>query len=189
MKQDCCVQIIDHQIIIMVLRILLVFISTLSLPTLFSQTLSPEVISSAGEYTESDDITLAWTLGEVGIQTFYADDGMFTEGFHQPIVVLQRAEVDVVVPSNIHSPLEVEIEVMPNPVRSKLNVLVEADGSERVYATLLDVTGKPVATRVIDPLISSVQIDVRDLPVGLYLLRFTDEEGRLIETFKVSKAQ
>ena len=115
--------------------------------------------------------------------------GMLTEGFHQPILVVQAVDADERIPSDIHSPLELEIAVMPNPVKSILTVNIQSDEDELVLATLLDVTGKSITSLVIDPVISSAQIDVRSLPVGLYLLRFTDEEGRLIETFKVSKAQ
>ena len=156
----------------MVLRILFIVICTILFTSMTGQSLEPSVISSSGDYTESKDISIAWTLGEIGIHTIRTDDGMLTEGFHQPILVVQAVDADERIPSDIHSPLELEIAVMPNPVKSILTVNIQSDEDELVLATLLDVTGKSITSLVIDPVISSAQIDVRNLPVGLYLLRF-----------------
>jgi hypothetical protein len=49
-----------------------------------AQTLSPEVISSAGGYFENTDASLSWTLGETVTETFTGTNVILTQGFQQP---------------------------------------------------------------------------------------------------------
>ncbi len=180
---------IAHQMTIMVLRLLLIVICTCWFTLLQGQSVSPQVIASAGSLSGADDIILEWTLGEMAIETIYATDGMFTEGFHQPVLLVEKQSTTQVWHPDFYSKMEVEIDVMPNPASSVLNIQVRSNSSERIVALLMDATGKSITSRNIDPLITNVQLDIHSLPAGMYVLRFTDEEGRLIEIFKVSKVQ
>lgn len=74
----------------------------LSLPGinhLYGQDISQSVIGSAGTYAESAGGSMAWTIGEVTIETFSSTDFFFTQGFHQP----ESREVPVV-PIDFHIP-------------------------------------------------------------------------------------
>lgn len=51
----------------------------------YAQSLSLEVIGSAGNFAVSaNGTTMAWTIGEVMIETYSSADNFFTQGFHQP---------------------------------------------------------------------------------------------------------
>ncbi|MBP7497474.1 MAG: T9SS type A sorting domain-containing protein [Bacteroidales bacterium] len=67
-------------------KLFFIFLSILFSNLGFSQSLSPEVISSAGDFFSGANITLSWTLGEPVIETFSSQDGqiVLTQGFQQP---------------------------------------------------------------------------------------------------------
>jgi len=48
-----------------------------------AQTLSPNVIATSGTFAESQQGSLAWTIGEIAVETF-SGPGYLTQGFHQP---------------------------------------------------------------------------------------------------------
>jgi gliding motility-associated-like protein len=52
--------------------------------TLYSQENKLEVISSAGTFATSNYGSMAWTIGEVTIDTYSNSNHFLTQGFHQP---------------------------------------------------------------------------------------------------------
>ena len=51
----------------------------------FSQSLSPAVISAAGDYSTGASASLSWTLGELATETLNNGSYILTQGFQQPI--------------------------------------------------------------------------------------------------------
>lgn len=49
-----------------------------------AQTISSDVIGAAGTFGTSSQYTMAWTIGEVTIETFAGGNSFLTQGFHQP---------------------------------------------------------------------------------------------------------
>lgn len=63
-----------------------------------AQSVSPEVISSAGDYYENSNGSLSWTLGEIATETYTAGNIILTQGFQQPITVaIAGIDLDVLV--------------------------------------------------------------------------------------------
>ncbi|MCD4730467.1 MAG: hypothetical protein K8R74_07695 [Bacteroidales bacterium] len=61
---------------------------TILIPFIISaQSVSPEVISSSGDYYEGVNASLRWTLGEIATETYTAGNIILTKGFQQPITV------------------------------------------------------------------------------------------------------
>lgn len=52
--------------------------------TIQAQTISQDVISSAGNFASFPEGSMAWTIGEVTIETYSAGEFFLTQGFHQP---------------------------------------------------------------------------------------------------------
>ncbi|MCH8318269.1 MAG: hypothetical protein IIA88_07200 [Bacteroidetes bacterium] len=48
-----------------------------------SQSLSPEVYSTSGDYFTGTNATLSWTIGESIIETFSGSNAIITQGFQQ----------------------------------------------------------------------------------------------------------
>lgn len=53
-----------------------------------AQSVSPEVISSAGDYFEGANASLSWTLGEIATETFSNGSVTLNQGFQQPFPLL-----------------------------------------------------------------------------------------------------
>lgn len=49
-----------------------------------AQTISQDVIGSSGTFAESTAGSMAWTIGEVTIETYSSAENFLTQGFHQP---------------------------------------------------------------------------------------------------------
>jgi len=69
------------KVIISLVTILIPFLIT-------AQSVSPEVISSSGDYFEGANASLSWTLGEIATETLSAGDIILTQGFQQPITII-----------------------------------------------------------------------------------------------------
>ncbi len=50
-----------------------------------AQEVSQSLISSAGDYFETENISLSWSIGEVVTETFSTNDLFVTQGFQQSI--------------------------------------------------------------------------------------------------------
>lgn len=66
---------------------------------LYGQNTSQWVVGSAGTYAQSEAGSMAWTIGEVTIETFSLADFYLTQGFHQP-----ESDAEGVLPIDFHIP-------------------------------------------------------------------------------------
>src|ERR1035437_8766728 len=55
--------------------------------SLCAQSFATDVIGSAGTFATSTGGSMAWTIGEVMIETYSSSNKFFTQGFHQPSMV------------------------------------------------------------------------------------------------------
>src|SRR5665647_2756028 len=51
------------------------------------------VISAAGGVDKSDNIELEWTLGEVATETLTNVNSLYTQGFHQPVLSVEKIKL------------------------------------------------------------------------------------------------
>jgi hypothetical protein len=145
-----------------------------------AQQVKQDVIASAGGYNKSSDnsISISWTLGETIIPTFTSSDGslILTHGFQQKLVITTEVE-------NIEE--SVKITIYPNPASEIVNIQFETAPDKEILLYLLDAQGKLVKTDKIEPSIAEKQINLQDLPAGVYYLRLA--KGNLINVYKVVK--
>lgn len=75
------------------------FLLTLLLPGyILAQSVSPQVVSSAGDYYDNGNISLSWTLGEIATETFSNGNIMLTQGFQQPYgITIHGIDLDILV--------------------------------------------------------------------------------------------
>ena len=149
----------------------------------YSQNLSPSVLASAGGSNKTNEISLDWTLGESAIETYSSANGLITEGFHQPILILTQKLPNV--------PLLVSgytIKVFPNPVSSTLNININSVSDRKVHIKLTDNNGRTVYSTSTYSKGSTVRIDLRNFASGLYEIIIQDFSGLTISTYKIIKA-
>ncbi len=148
--------------------------------SIHSQTLERSVISASGDYDQGQGISLEWTVGELAVSSITTDDGMITEGFHQPVLQVEKLE------SGFDN--DIEVTIAPNPVRAWLNIGVDDPEKRMLELELFDVQGKLIDRLEMDTSIENVQMDMTNFASGTYLLRIVNPaSGTLVDAFKVSK--
>jgi hypothetical protein len=148
-----------------------------------------DVIASAGGYNEAgtglNKISISWTLGETIVSTFEyhnadpSKDFTLTQGFQQPDTVIK------IVTELENLDILVNVIVYPNPASELINIQFEAPVDGQVVLVLLDSQGKLLKRDLIESPMVEKQINMQDLPAGIYYLRLT--KGKLVNVYKVVK--
>jgi hypothetical protein len=74
------------------------FLMTLMPAFILAQSVSPQVVSPAGDYYEGTNASLSWTLGEIATETYTSGNAILTQGFQQPFgVTIHGIDLDVLV--------------------------------------------------------------------------------------------
>lgn len=147
-----------------------------------AQTSSRDVVAIAGGFDRAGQITLEWTLGELATETLVRPEGMLTQGFHQPVLMVSKGSA---VPTDGPT-----VTVFPNPLQYELNVRITGPGSTSyVRLDLFDNQGRKVVEDLRDTQLDSHQLNVRPLPAGVYRLRVGSRDGASSQTFTVVKIQ
>lgn len=145
-----------------------------------AQSITPEVVASAGDHYENGNVQLSWTLGEVAVQTLDNGTNIITEGFHQNDITITSIEEI--------SELEMDVNVFPNPTQHFIN-LEFSNNQNQVTAVLFDMNGKEISRMDVDAFQMEAGIDVSDLAAGGYLLRLTEENGKFTSTHQIHKVR
>lgn len=149
-----------------------------------AQSISRDVIASAGDYYTSSVGSLSWTLGETVIET--VENGsinvILTQGFQQPdelTVGIRQIPV-----SNVF------VSLYPNPTIQSIRMDVKYDKNSRIQIELVDMLGRILNSDNLDVLkgqVSNYQLDVSALASGMYMFRLTSN-GNLLNSYKFQKA-
>ena len=83
----------------------------------YSQTLSPEVYATSGDYFTNTNGTLSWTLGESFTETYSSINNKLTQGFQQSNYFISSVE------ENINN--DFSVFVYPNPASNFINICSE----------------------------------------------------------------
>jgi hypothetical protein len=149
----------------------------------YSQSLSPSVIPSAGESNSVNGTRLDWTLGELAVESVSTLEGLYTEGFHQPLLIVKSKSL-----ANVNLPFGYNVTVFPNPVTSIFNVNIQSLNDSKVFLRLSDLNGRTVYNTTTNSKGSSIKINIASLAAGVYLLSITNSSGFTISTYKIIKA-
>lgn len=147
----------------------------------FSQELSHSVIAAQGDFDQIENMTLEWTLGESFIETAVTTNRIYTQGFHQPFLTATRLDTE----SLESNPSDIVL--FPNPVESLLYVYLKSSQSTTLHISIYDVSGKLIKQQTILETDHKSTLDVSELSSGVYLMKFSNAEGTLIETHRIVK--
>jgi hypothetical protein len=156
-------------------RLIFIFISLFFILSVGAQ-VKQEVIASAGGYNVNGALSISWTLGETIIPTFTNGDLVLTHGFQQQLII-----------TTVEENLEVlvNIKIFPNPASDVVNLQFDSPVEGQIILTILDSQGKLVKTDMIEATMIEKQINLQDMPAGIYYLRLT--RGKLVNVYKVVK--
>jgi hypothetical protein len=143
-----------------------------------SSQVKQEVIASAGGYNVNGSLSISWTLGETIVPTFKSQDGslILTHGFQQKLIITAVEE-------NID--LLVNLKVYPNPASEVINIQFDEPVDGEITVAILDSQGRLVKRETVEADMVEKQINLQELPAGIYYLRLT--KGKLVNVYKVVK--
>lgn len=143
-----------------------------------------QVFAAQGASVKGRNVQLEWTLGEPAVSTLTTSGGFITEGFQQPTVRVEAADVMVAaVPKAL-----LDIRVAPNPSPGQLYVQFPAEMKEDCGWELWNVNGTMLQNR--QPATPADEtIDISAYPDGMYLLRFSNRQGELLRMYRIVKGR
>jgi hypothetical protein len=150
----------------------------LLLPLLsFSQTITPQVIATAGDFAIGQGFTLAWTVGEVAVASYETPSIRLTEGFHQPDVYV----------TSIRDELNLGVLVYPNPARHSFTLQKgELNPQSLHQLQIIDVMGKIVFEQSLQQDKTKEEIYLfESLSAGTYFIQIRNKDGLRLVTAKI----
>ncbi len=138
--------------------------------------LSQEVVAPAGNYHESGNRSISWTLGDVVIETFSAANRQLTQGFQQGDLVVSTLARDVFGDLNIR--------VFPNPARDLVTLSVDTELQDKVDYMLFSMDGRLIDRQAVKD--RETGIPFEHLERGVYFIRVM-RGFHLLATFRVVK--
>ena len=142
----------------------------------FSQTASPELISSSGDSFNNATYQLDWSIGECVTATHTAGDFVITQGFHQNSYVVTTVE-------DLRA--DIEMSVYPNPTTDFVSLnFAKVSNFGKVSYTVTDFSGRVLQTANFAGDIE--QINFSNYAVGTYFISVV-ENNQLIKSFKIIK--
>ena len=150
-----------------------IFILTLlcSANSLFSQQLSPFVISSSGGFYSGDEAMLSFTTGELAaVETFSDNNSILTQGFQQ--------SWDFGTYITEHPITDFSFGICPNPSDGQFYLLTDSNLDLQMTATVSNLLGEIIEQKKIarQSKISVEWIDISQLPAGTYILSLQVKE-------------
>jgi len=144
--------------------------------SIFSQSLSPEVVGSSGEFYKNGFSQIEFTVGEVVVETFNSSSNYLTQGFHQTNLIIESIE---------NNDISLEMSVYPNPSIDEITLFI-SNTNEEFSIKIFDALGKQIYTTNIIGKIEK-RINISKYSSGMYLLHLTNNKHRTIKTYKIQK--
>jgi len=142
--------------------------------------LSPTVIASGGGFSESREISLSWTLGELAVTTLSQGEIELTQGFQQAFVTGTGIQRD---------PIQWNINAYPNPVQNELHLQFHISESKSFLMEMQDISGKILSHEVYKEVYENdvITLNLSDYSTGIYFLRVATTDRSQVRIFTINK--
>ncbi len=158
-------------------RVIFITISLFGFGSSYSQSLTPEVSATSGDYYIGVDATLSWTIGESVVETFSGTNAVLTQGFQQPLYLVTSVEE---APDNPY-----QISVYPNPTTDLINISVQSVDQASFNVELINLQGKRLYHQNIDS--NNNTIDLKQYATGIYMLKIYTSDNKFLKSYRISK--
>jgi hypothetical protein len=139
-----------------------------------AQSISKQVIGTAGKTQSNSNLKVSWTTGEPVVGLMTAGGNQLGNGYY-PAMDLQALSVE----DNV---LDVQLKVYPNPTSQSLYVSHPELNSFGI--TIVDLNGKLLYQGVIN---KDQPLDVSNYTQGMYLVTVENKEANKKNTYKIIK--
>jgi hypothetical protein len=158
-----------------IITLFAVFIAT----NCIGQSISRQVIGSAGTDMSSSDASISWTIGEPVIQTYSANDYMIFQGFHIGTFTVQT-------PDNLNEGFSgFDISLYPNPLDNQLVIEFDELRENSSLVQLFSVKGEMILSKKIPARSLREQIMLNTYNSGTYFLKIIHNNQK--QTFTIIK--
>ncbi len=140
----------------------------------YSQTISKQVIGTAGKTQSNSNLKVSWTAGEPVIGLMTAGGNQLGNGYY-PALDLQALSVE----DNV---LDVQLRIYPNPTSQSLNVSHPDMNSFGI--SIVDLNGKQLYQGTIN---KDEPLDISNYTQGMYLVTLENKETQKKNTYKLIK--
>lgn len=140
----------------------------------YSQTISKQVIGTAGKTQSNGNLIVSWTAGEPVVGLMTAENNQLGNGYY-PALNLQALSVE----DNL---LDVQLKVYPNPTSQSLYVSHPDMNSFGI--TIVDLNGKQLYQGTIN---KAEPLDVSKYTQGMYLVTIENTVTNKKNTYKIIK--
>lgn len=153
--------------------------------TAMSQSPDPSIISAGGGSDKTAAISLDWTIGEYAVETITSATKMYTQGFHQPLLIETIATARTASDADNYT-----ISIAPNPIISIVNFGIVSTKAGRVFIAISDVNGLIFIQKNIAVNSGNLQINMSSMRAGTYILTVRDGvAAHVIKSYRIIKAQ
>ena len=143
-------------------------------------TLEPSVLATAGNYAETETMSISWTLGELATTTLAGGDMILTQGFQQPFdfgTGINSEEVNW------------GIIAYPNPVSDVLFVKFDIDRTKEFLIEIQDVTGRVLSLEQKKEIFPGdvIQLNTSNFTYGVYFLKVFTPDREQSQVLSIRK--
>jgi hypothetical protein len=140
----------------------------------YSQSISKQVLGSAGSSQSTSSLKVNWSIGEPVVGLMTAGSNQLGNGYY-PALDLQALSVE----DNV---LDVQLRVYPNPTSQSIYVMHPDVNSFGI--TIVDLNGKHLYSGTIN---KEEPLDVSNYTQGMYLVTVENKETQKKNTYKIIK--
>jgi hypothetical protein len=142
----------------------------------FSQSISSSLVASGGDFYESSEGSLQFSIGENSVTTFSSTNSIITQGFEQSEIII----------NSISNPLaSSQINIYPNPSSDRV-IISGLPICEIDEIILSDITGRS-QNLIMNENESSIELNVSALTDGTYFFQIILKNSDELHTYKIIK--
>lgn len=146
---------------------------------LHSQSISPDVISTAGDFYSNASGSISWTLGEPMGETYTSTNNILTQGFQQPW--------DFGTGMNPGT-TPVDADVFPNPTADVVNLQFDNTSNGTYVIEVYNALGQQMsATQFTATPSARATVSLAEFSNGIYFITVRKVDGTESSTFKITK--
>lgn len=157
-------------------KMLLLITTTIFVSDIFSQSVSPYVISPIGSFYTNSIGSLSWTLGETVIATLNNNNNILTQGFQQSSYKINAVN---------ENKNKTKLSIYPNPSSGIVNINYLNKSHYKLDAVIYNIEGIKLFEKQINN--TDNIIDLSCFESSIFLLKIFDTKGKIINTYKIQK--
>lgn len=142
-----------------------------------AQSITPQVVASAGEHFSSGTSQLSWTLGETMIETVDDGSNIITQGFHQTLLTITPVS---------EREISQNINVFPNPTPGELTIKFQENNSQQ-FIQLYDMNGNLLMEESIADQEQQTTLRLNQFANAVYLLNINGKDGKHTSSYRIQK--